>query len=1109
MKLMICLLLGVSLHISANSYAQQVSISVKDAKLERVLEQIKSQTGYTFVYKTEWLREAKNVDLQLSNAPLESALELAFKNQPFTYSITRKTIVIKQRDELGIGAPKPVETFQEITIRGRIVDEKGNALPGASIGIVGDKRGTVSLGDGTFSLSVPDEKSRIRVSMIGYQPVDYVATNVPAVIKLRLKDEDLNQVVVTGVMKRNKESFSGAAATYTGQQLRTISNTNVIQSLRTLDPSFLVLENNIAGANPNQLPTIELRGQTSISTETVRDRYSEDPNQPLFILNGFPATLRQIVDLDMNRVSSISILKDAASTALYGARAANGVVVVETIRPPEGTFNIRYNSDFNFEMPDISSYNRMNAAEKLEFERLSNVYKANSRFDSPDDYYQYYLPLYNSRLQDVLSGVDSYWLSDPLRNGVSQKHGIYVGGNSGAVSYELGGHYRKIEGVMKGDGRDEWSGTLQVGYRQNRLNLNNILYVNGSKENESPYGSFATWVNTNPYFKKAPADQRFLSVFKDKGSNGQIRDDSVYIANPLYNASIGNFDKGQSFNIQNNLQVSYNLTKSLIWESNLQLNATNTDNRTFKSPLHTSYFKQTEPTKRGELGIRTSNQFRYSANTMLSFYKNINKHSINASARAEVEEDKSSVNTTNYIGFPNASNGNLRFAYGYNTDKPASASMQVRRRAAYVGVLYYSYDNRYNFDVTWRNEGSTAYGAANPFQSYFGLGASWNLHNEKVIKDLDLFSALRVRGNIGSTGNQNFDSYTSITTYVYPSQYNMFGQGVVLSTKGNPHLKAQKTDSYNLGLDVSMMENRLNLEVNVYQKVTSPMVLAVELSPSSGLSRYPFNAGTSTVKGMEFNLRYNILQNRQKNLQWMVGVTGSRYNTIYSNLNTTLNNLNDKLREANSLVSYRDGYSPETIWAVRSLGIDPATGREIFQKLDGTQTFDYNTKDRVALGSTRPELTGVISTSVTYKGFYFYLAGRYNYNADYLNSSLYDRVENIDFYNIVENNQDKRALYERWKTAGDISKFKAISLTSTTPMSSRFIQKENSYTIESVSLAYTFNSRNFSWLNALRLKSLRISGIANEPLRISTIKRERGLTYPFSRKFSVSLNANF
>ncbi|WP_295124770.1 SusC/RagA family TonB-linked outer membrane protein [uncultured Chitinophaga sp.] len=1099
MRLTFCLILGFTLQLSAASYAQQVSITTKGARLENVFRQIKEQTGYTFVYRTEWMQYASTVDINLQNAPLEEALDLCFKNQPLTYSITRKTIVVKQRELRRLVPYASVADL--ITVRGQVVDVDGNPIPGASVFVVGAKNGVVTDANGNFTIKTKEDDVKMRVTFMGYEEAEFKGSAATFLrIKLRLKDQKLDQVVVTGMMNRDRKTFSGATAFYTGDQLKTVSNVNVIQGLRTLDPSFLVLENNLQGSNPNQLPTIELRGQTSISNDALRDQFSIDPNQPLFILDGFESTLRQIIDLDINRVASITILKDAASTAIYGSRASNGVVVVETIKPKSGLMSMSYTNDLTFEFPDLTSYNRMNSREKLEFERLSGRY-VNGRFDNLERVSSFYQPLYSFRMQEIERGVNTYWLSDPVRNGVSQRNSLYIGGGSEKLIFDIGGNYRKQDGVMIGSGKEDWATRLNLSYRNKGLSVSNNAFISGLKSTESPYGSFTTWVNMNPYYRKADANVMNLESYLD-----QTTGKTGFITNPLYNAKLNSFDRGRTLTITNNLQANYDIVPGLRAQASLQvIKATSEDNE-FTSPLNTSY-RDVAIEQKGAYKFSSGSMFSYTTNAMLSYFKNVGKQTFNLSLRGEMAQTKNRAEGFSAVGFPAASNGNPRFAYGYAEGGTPSAATSISRRNSMVLAGGYSFDTRVNLDASFTYDGSTAFGQSNPYSPFYSLGASWNMEREKFMSRYKWINSLRLRVNGGLTGNQNFSSTSSVSTYNYQAAYNYFGQGVVLSTLGNPNLKWQNTLQYSAGLDAQLLKNRISVQVNAYRKLTDPLVVAVTLPSSTGLTNYPFNAGDLTVTGLEFTVRASPVFLPAERKVWTIGVTGSKYTQTYDNFNNKLMGMNEKLRQSNSLVRYRDNHSPDDIWAVPSLGIDPVTGREMFRKLDGTNTFDFSYDDQVVVGNSRPNLQGVVTNSVTYKGFYCSLNFRYIVGQDIFNSVLYNRVENISMSSLIANNQDKRALYDRWKQPGDQSEFKNISITDYTPMSSRFVQREHSFTMEAANVGYQFIDA--PWIRKARLSNLKLSAFTNEIFRISNIRRERGIDYPYARSFSFSLTANF
>ena len=336
-------------------------------------------------------------------------------------------------------------------VEGKVTDEKKVPLPGVTVRWEGTTVGTATDAEGRFKVLMPADSATLVVSFIGMKTErvkipKLKAGEVRKELFIVLRDEDvkLEDVVVTGIFTRKKESFTGSASTYSAAELKTMGTQNILQSLKTLDPAFAILEDNQFGSDPNRLPNMEIRGKSSMLG--LRDELDADPNQPLFILDGFESTLAAINDLDINRVASITILKDAASTAIYGSKAANGVIVVETVKPEAGKLQVSYTGNMNLSMPDLSSYNLMNAREKLEFERLAGRYEPVNWSTTNEVVLN---KLYNEKLKVIESGVDTYWLAEPLRVGVNQKHSLYVQGGEGNFLFGLGAGYNGISGVME------------------------------------------------------------------------------------------------------------------------------------------------------------------------------------------------------------------------------------------------------------------------------------------------------------------------------------------------------------------------------------------------------------------------------------------------------------------------------------------------------------------------------------------------------------------------------------------------------------------------------------------------------------------------------------
>ncbi|WP_316815765.1 SusC/RagA family TonB-linked outer membrane protein [Pedobacter nyackensis] len=1099
LKLTLIILVTVILQSRAVSFAQ-ITINEKSASLESILQKIRKQGGYYLFYSNAMLKNTKPVSINVKNASVEDVLKISFLNQPLTYIIEKKAVVLRY-----IKTTENSHAEQK-TITGKIADDQGPVV-GASVRIKGIAASPMAVSDGKgyFTIAATEDQTLV-ISYIGYETQEVVlkGRKLPLTIFLKTAETEMKNVVINGMQTVRKDILSGASAQFSGAQLKAIGNSNIIQSLKTLDPSFIQIENNIMGSNPNVLPTIELRGQTSITTSGLRDQFSTDPNQPLFILDGFETSLRNIVDLDMNTVASISILKDASSTAVYGSRASNGVIVVETKKPVPGKLRINYTMDSRFELPDLSSYNMMNATEKLEFERLAGRYKQRSGIE---DVQLVLDTLYNKRLKEVLRGVNTYWLNKPLQTGFSHRHSLSASGGDETFRYDVGVNYKTNDATMIGSKRNDWGTNIGLNYRSGIFNINNRVYISGGDNADSPYGEFSDWAKINPYYRFLPASEKYLdiAISASPQATGLSKDGTERIPNPYYNAALLSFAKGKNFNITNNLQFIAQVNTAFRISANLQLSKSTDETQDFVSPLNTKFDNVSDPLLKGTYELERTNGFGYTANLNLNYNKLIaQKHSFGAMVRTEFSESKRDANGYTAMGFPGTSNGNPAFAYGFLTDSHPSAANSTSRRHSIIGSLNYSYDYRYNIDMNASIDGTTSFGSNKRYKPYYAIGASWNLHNEAFLKESKDVNSLRLRANIGLTGNQNFGS-VSESVYNYYSSISSFGQGVFLSELGAPYLEQQQTLQISLGLDGVFFNNRLDIQLNAYQKTTDPQVVAITLPSSTGLSNYPFNAGASTVKGVELISRVTAIR-KENGLRWDIGLTSSLYNQKFSKFNNQLDGLNSILRESKSLTRYRDGYSSYDIWAVPSLGIDPGTGREIFLKKDGTHTFVYDENDIVVAGSSKPTVEGVISTNVYYKGFtagaYFrYLVGRSN-----LNSALYEKVENISL-EALRYNQDKRALDGRWKKAGDQTQFKGISITESTPISSRFIQEENTITGESLSLGYEF--RNKTWLDKASLSAISITGYTNDLFYASTVLRERGTSYPFARSFSLSLKATF
>lgn len=1128
MKMTSLLLLISLMHVAAASKSQTVTVSGKKLSVREVFSAIEKQTGYIVWGKSAFLDSARKVTISVREMKLIPFLDKVMQEQPFTYKIAGNTIILSEKPAVS-KAYTPIIVFPAernfIPITGIVINsETKEKIVSASVGVKGAPFAVVAGSEGNFNLGEVRPDATLQISSIGFQAIEISVKammriepdatlllregsirkvpNGTFIIALNPARAVLTEVVINnGMFTRSKESFSGAATVFTGAELRAVGTKNALQSLKTLDPSFIIVENNLTGSNPNKLPTIEIRGRTTLTNANLNDQFSADPNQPLFILDGFETTLQTIYDLDMNRIAKITLLKDAASTALYGSKAANGVVVVETKRPVPGKLQVSYSGDFSADIPDLSSYNLMNAAEKLRWEQLS------ARYSGADPNAWAIEERNAARLADVARGVNTYWLHEPVQTGLGQRHSIQMNGGNTDISFNAGGFYSKKEGAMKGSFRDNWGGNVVINYRKGRLNITENAMIQGAKAVESPYGNFATFAAANPYYKKTDGDGFIRRQLDPVYDTAEI--------NPLYNASLFSINQNRSFSFVNNLRGIYTIFNGLQLEGGIQAGLGNSDGVIFIPPDNTAFTGMAD-NKKGSYNSNKIENKSMSAYLSVAYGQMMGNGRLSANLRGQIESSTSEAVGFIAVGFPYGTNGNPAYAYGYAPASRPSSNRVTSRGAGLTSSINYLYDNRYGIDLVYTLSGASAFGSNKRYKPFYSAGASWNLHREAFMQEYTWINSLRLRANIGYSGNQNLGNFTSVSTYGYQSAVsNYFGQGFDLISLGSPNLEWSKTLNSSYGMDFSFFNNRIGGSVEYFRKLTDPLSVGAEGTLPSSVamnSNYVINIGTLTTEGWNLNLRYSPVYNLEKRIIWTIAASATRNKSTYNGFSNRLQSLNKLEQEAKGLARYYDGYSPDDIWAVESLGIDPATGLELFRKKDGTVSYVYDPADVARVGNLRPKLEGIVSNTVTYKDFTLGISARYRIGGYVFNSALYDKVENAGgninslALLVVRPNLDKRALYSRWQKPGDVAEFTAISSSTVSPMSSRYVQKDSHLIGESVSFGWRTSA---GWVRRLNLQTIGVNLIMNDIFRIETVQTERGLQYPFARTASMSINISF
>jgi TonB-linked SusC/RagA family outer membrane protein len=1090
MRLSCFLFFAGILHVHGHAQDEKVFLDRHTMTLEQLFSAITRQLQYDFFYSDDELDTSTEVTLPRSPARVGDLLRQAL-DQRLGFKFIDKTIVITP-------LPPQLREARVDTING-VVKHGNDPLPGANVRLKGSSTvGTATGADGSFRLYIPRAERQVLVfSFIGMATREVTVTGSGTlIVTLEEIVEEMDEVVVMGMFNRRAESFTGATVTFKQEDLKRVGNQNLLFSLKNLDPSFIIQENLEFGSDPNHLPEITMRGQTSIPVD-IEGEYRGSLNQPLFILDGFETTLATVFDLDMNKIASVTLLKDASAKAIYGSKAANGVVVIETILPRSGNLQLSYNGSADIEAPDLSSYNLTNAAEKLQAEWLSGKYQksgGNSQASALEEYY--------ALQKEVARGVNTYWLSHPLRVGVGQKHAINVTGGTNDTRYSINVSFGDTKGIMIGSDRQTLSGNLMLSYLFESISIRNNLTVSVNKGKNSLYGSFSTYANMNPYWR-----------VRDEQGN-LIKQYDSYHYNPLYNATLGGKDETSYTTITENLYIEWTPTRSLRLTGKLGVSKSIDDMERFIPADHTSFATVSSFSEayadRGQFDTSNGKSLNMNAELGIAYSTRVNKHTLYSNAIWKINTSETQSVSTSVVGFPSDKMNFISLGNRYNGEKPGG-SEGISRAVDLVASANYAFDNRYFTDFSYTGSASSRFGADNRWGHFWSIGVGWNIHNESFIRAIGFVNNLRLRGSIGYTGSQEFDPYQSIASYQYYTGKSYDGAlGNYLLGVANSDLKWQQQRDRNLGVDVTLFD-RFSARLELYSNITEDLLTDVSLTPSIGFSTYKENLGEKMNRGYELNVQWKAYANPARR------TTVNLFASIAHN-SDKLVKISEALRKINEtqdakfdsfsnvqrkpLVRFEEGKSTTGIWVVPSTGIDPVTGKEVFIKRDGSLTDVWAAEDQQVMGNSQATITGNAGAYLSWRGLSLHLSFSYRTGGQTYNSTLVEKVENVD---IANNNIDRRVLYDRWNTPGVEAKFKSITDHTSTLPTSRFLEDLDEFVFSSANLSYEFGG-----LRGLRaFDRLRLSFNMNDIGRLSTVKQERGTTYPFARAFSIALSATF
>ena len=1000
-------------------------------------------------------------------------------------------------------------------VYGRVIEKLSKEpMVGVTIRLDGHSTGVITDINGCYVLTLPEKGGLVIYSYIGFETRKIKVTSRQKVnVQMVEATESIQEVIVTGYNSIQKESFTGNTTKIEKEDLLKVNPNNLISAIQNFYPSLRILYNLAAGSDPNCLPQFVLRGQTGIGETTLgqtstssisREVLSGNSNLPIFILDGFEVDVEKIYDLDMNSIHSINILKDAAATAMYGSRAANGVIVIERRAPEAGKFRVQYSGVLSAELPDLSSYNLMNAREKLETERLAGLYNSNTPEIDP------YTNGYYQRLNNVLTGVDTYWLSQGLRTALNHKHSIFIDGGENDVRWGVELGFRGTEGVMKHSSRKNANAAFYVDYRIGGLQIKNKVTYTYNKSTDVPFNSFSDYSHLLPYMRLYDENGDYVRRLEkfDGASGTQV--------NPLYEINFYNsFDHSGYDEVTDDLSLNWRITDGLRLRGQFSVLMRNSTGDLYKDPASASYSASTGNIN-GEKTESTQKRTVIDGSLSLMYNNTFKGHNLNICLSSNMRQTQSTASETRYRGFPGGDLVSSNYAaevYG----KPGSSDNTTRL----VGALLtsnYTYNNIYLADLTGRIDGSSEFGSDKRWSMFWSTGAGINIHNYDFMKSNELFSMLKFRASYGLTGKTNFSLYSAKDMYqLQTDSWYPTGYGVFLYQMGNPNLKWERKYTLDYGVEIGLWHDKIYLKASAYDERTIDLITDYTIPSSTGFTSYKENMGKVKNTGVELELRARLYSDRN----WLFQLYGSfarNKNTIIE-ISQAMRDYNKRVEElfsgynpesssdskyAKTYLKYYEGASLTSIYGMKSLGISPTNGKEIYLRRNGDVTDVWSADEWTIIGDTAPKGQGSFGYTLSYKQLSMFASFLYTFGGGAYNNTLVSYVENADIKN---DNVDKRVLLDRWQKPGDITTMKDIrDRNVTTGASSRFVQKNNTLQWSSLTMSYNFRPEQ---LKKLHLSGLRLSFTMNDLFYWSTIRQERGLDYPYSRSFNLTTNIIF
>lgn len=944
MKLYAIIFLFLCLQVSTGVSAQNVTISEKNTTMEKLFRHIEKQTGYVFFFDHKMIDKTPRLSVDLKNVPLEKALESILKNQPLSYSIVGKNIVIKQKEEVPVYLPaRSLDQDSAGRISGKVTDDNGEPLPGASIVVKGTTVRTVTDAGGNYQLSGVPRNGTILFTFVGMMPQEFVAGgNAVMNIKLQRSTVGLDEVVAIGYGTQKKVNLTGAVGTVSGKDLIANVPTNTVAALQGRLPGVTITQ-------PSGQP-----GDEGISI-LIRGIGTMNYAGPMILVDGLESRMDNVSPGD---IESVSVLKDASSAAIYGSRAANGVILVTTKRGKNGVSEINYRGFAGWQATT-------NLPDHLPSHEYAELYNEGNRNQGLPPRYS------NDDIAKYKSGVDPYnfpntdW-QDLLitESGATQDHNLSFSGGNNITSYRVSFEYFNQKGLIKGSTHKRYNARINLDSRVKEwltvgtnisLSRNNVIY---------PISPFS---GGEEFFRQINFIPPTVSNKNADGTWNRYTD-----GNPIAWVDAGGFRNGTNSHLLGSVFGELTLLKGLTLKGVAGVNYDLGDNKRHVKKI--DYYSNGVHTEQGPNSVtdNITRQQTITLQSLLNYNRKFGKHAVKGLLGASREAYQFFTNEAFRKGFPS---NDLDQLNGGSTEGMTNGGYAIESRLGSIfGRANYEFDNRYLLELNLRRDASSRFSRGYRVGWFPSLSAGWRVTEENFMQGVSWIDNLKLRGSWGQLGNNNIGDYSYFQRIKLGQNYNFGGavaDGAATAFASNAIISWEKTTELDLGFDLDLFRNKLfSISADYYDRYTDDILSSVPVSMIFGLPAPITNAGAMRNKGIELLLEHNHAIGA---FQYSVALNGAfNENKVERYKNPSKGDM--IYAEGEAWGSYY-GFEAIGIYqtdaeAAASPHVEGAAvkaGDLIFK--DQNKDGKVNGDDRIVLGNTIPKFTYGANINLGYKGF--------------------------------------------------------------------------------------------------------------------------------------------